>query len=124
MASHAHNQPSGSSLNDDHPIDIAIHDPSPQLNSSSALESECYRSSVYNDGNNFTTEQEELFKKRYEEGYDLFIDADNVKWIKIHYPDTSLPEDNTSICDFFSDIVPASPVKILGNPLSSPVAHL
>ena len=30
------------------------------------------------------------------------------------------PEDNTSICDFFSDIVPASPVKSLGNPLSSP----
>ena len=96
--------------------DTAIHDPSPQLSSSSPLESENYRSSVDNDGNNFTAEQEELVKKRYKEGYDLFID---IKWIKIHYPDTNLLVDNASISNFFSHnyyIALASPVEILDNP--------
>ena len=117
-------QPSGSSLNDGHPNDTAIHDLSAQPSNSSALESGSYQSNVDNGGNDFTAEQEELFKKRYEEGYDLFIDADYVKWIKIHYPDTCLPIDNASISDFFSDIAPASPVEILDNPVSSPVSPL
>ena len=114
-------QPSGSSLNDGHPNDTAIHDLSAHPSNSSALESGSYQSNVDNGGNDFTAEQEELFKKRYEEGYDLFIDADYVKWIKIHYPDTSLPIDNASISDFFSDIAPASPVEIS---VSSPVSPL
>ena len=51
-------------------------------------------------------------KKRYEEGYDLFIDADYVRWIKIHHPDTKLPTDSALICILFLDIVPASPIGI------------
>ena len=42
LACQAHDQPSTSSLKDDHPSDTAIHDSSPQLNSSSALESESH----------------------------------------------------------------------------------
>ena len=65
--------------------------------------------------NSFTAEQEELFKRRYEEGYDLFNDADYVRWIKLHYPDKSIPTDGGLTCDLFSDIVPASLIAFIEN---------
>ncbi len=68
-----------------------------------------------NGDNSFTAEQEELFKKRYEEGYDLFIDPDYVRWIKLHYPDFHLPTDSGLICDLFTDVVPVSPIAIFEN---------
>ena len=126
-------QRNGASLNDEHSSDTVIQDLSSQIIDSSAvqvLESENYtgnQSSVAyfnDDGGDFTAEQEELFKKRYKEGYNLFIDADYVRWIKIHHPDTKLPTDSAQICDFFSDIVPASPIGILEDPLLSPPSPL
>ena len=81
-------QRNGASLNDEYSSDTVIQDLSSQIIDSSAvqvLESESYtgnQSSVAHfndDGGDFTAEQEELFKKRYEEGYDLFIDADYVR---------------------------------------------
>ena len=59
-----------------------------------------------------------------QEGYDLFIDADCVKWIKIHHPDTSLHTDSAVICDFFSNIISASPIGILENPLINTPSQL
>ena len=126
-------QQSRGSLNDEHSGDTAIQDLSSQINDSSAiqvLETESCtgnQSSVAhfdNDGSDFTAEQEELYKKRYEEGYDLFIDADYVRWIKIHHPDTSLPTDSALVCDFFSDIIPASPLGNLENPLLNTPSQL
>ena len=36
----------------------------------------------------FTTEQEQLYKCRYEEGYNIFIDVDYVRWLKLHHPES------------------------------------
>ena len=66
----------------------------------------------------FTPEQEELFRKRYQEGYNLLIDPDYIRWIRIHHPESPLQTDldNTSmISDFFPDIVPASPIALIEN---------
>ena len=35
----------------------------------------------------FTSEQEELFRKWYWEEYDLLIDPDYIRWIRIHHPE-------------------------------------
>ena len=118
------------SLNNKHSSDVAIQDPLSESNDFSAIsESDIgNRSSIgmsnndngdgntYTDGDNsFTAEQEELLKKRYEEGYDLFIDPDYVRWIKLHYPDFHLPTDSGLICDLFTDVVPVSPIAIFEN---------
>ena len=65
----------------------------------------------------FTVEQEQLFKHRFEEGYNIFIDADYVRWLKLHHPE-SCPNDgsdcelnNDSVISCFSDILPASPIS-------------
>ena len=34
----------------------------------------------------FTDEKMELFERRFQEGYDLFVDADYVRWLELHYP--------------------------------------
>ena len=39
----------------------------------------------------FTEFEEELFKTRYENGYDLFIDPNYVSWLQLHHPE-ALPE--------------------------------
>ena len=70
--------------------------------------------------NNFTIEQQELFKKRCEEGFDLFIDVNYVRWIELHYPDKNIPTDGGLTCDFFKDIVPASPMASFENLYLSP----
>ena len=64
----------------------------------------------------FTVEQEQLFKCCFKEGYNIFIDADYVRWLKLHHPE-SCPNDgsdcdlnNDSIISQLSDIIPASPV--------------
>ena len=40
----------------------------------------------------FTPLEEELFKTRYENGYDLFIDPNYVSWLAMNHPE-ALPED-------------------------------
>ena len=68
----------------------------------------------------FTAEQELLFKRRFEEGYDIFVDTDYVRWLKLHHPEYC-PTDgfdcglsNDSIMNYFSDIITASPVATFG----------
>ena len=67
----------------------------------------------------FTVEQDQLFKCHFEKGYNIFIDADYVRWLKLHHPE-SCPNDssncelnNDSIISQLSDITPASPVLFL-----------
>ena len=38
----------------------------------------------------FTTEQEALFKRRFEEGYDVYIDKDYIRWIKLNHPELQI----------------------------------
>ena len=40
-------------------------------------------------GNDFTDEQCTLFQRRFSEGYDLNIDADYLRWLKIHHPEAT-----------------------------------
>ena len=44
---------------------------------------------------NFTVEQILLFKKRFENGYDLYVDPDYVAWLRLYHP-SSLPEELSS----------------------------
>ena len=52
----------------------------------------------------FTDEQLELFEKRLEEGYDLFVDADYVRWLEMHHPE-ALPPDHYTLTSASDDIV-------------------
>ena len=68
---------------------------------------------------NFTAEQQQLFKHRFEEGYNIFIDPDYVRWLRLHHPE-SCPADgsdcalnNDSVISHFPDIVSPSPVAIV-----------
>ena len=62
----------------------------------------------------FTVEQEQLFQKRYDEGYNLTIDPDYVCWLRFHHPESCLPcdssesyiptEENLSLSALYSDV--------------------
>ena len=70
----------------------------------------------------FTTEQQQLFQRRYEEGYNLTIDPEYVKWLKFHHPESCLPcdssevnmpnEEDLSLSAVFSDVAPLEPLPI------------
>ena len=51
----------------------------------------------------FNSEQEELFQKRFEEGYNLCIDPHYNHWLEINHPEISLLNEEAS----FSDIDPS-----------------
>ena len=38
----------------------------------------------------FTTEQQALFKRCFEEGYDVYIDKDYIRWIKLNHPELQI----------------------------------
>ena len=42
-----------------------------------------------NGGNDLTNEQCALFQRRFSEGYDLGIDPDYLRWLKIHHPEAT-----------------------------------
>ena len=52
--------------------------------------------SVTAEGNGFTDEELELFERRYEEGYNIYIDHNYVRWLELHHPE-SLPADRYSL---------------------------
>ena len=81
-------------------------------------------------GTSFTDEQLELFEKCLEEEYDLFVDADYVRWLEMHHPET-LPPDRytltsanddvaTSIVEEFTYIPPETPVTITDGEVVTP----
>ena len=43
----------------------------------------------------FTAEQEALFKRRFEEGYDVYIDKDYIRWINVNHPEFHVVQDST-----------------------------
>ena len=50
----------------------------------------------------FTDEQLERFQHRYEEGYDIYVDCDYVRWLELHHP-KSLPANRYSLSPFLAD---------------------
>ena len=73
----------------------------------------------------FSVEQEERFRERFEEGYDL-IDPEYLRWLEINHPDSipadrhmlvlapessaDVSEDNPTLTDVFSFVQPSSPI--------------
>ena len=61
-------------------------------------------------------DEEELFRKRFEEGYDIYTDGRYVQWLKEHHPDTlpatdgNLGDHGISIAAHFSSVAVQSPV--------------
>ena len=70
----------------------------------------------------FTDEQEQLYQKRYDEGYNLTVDSEYLRWLKFHHPESSLlcdglsesNEEELSLSEYFSDIAPLEPVEMQG----------
>lgn len=56
----------------------------------------------------FSTEQEELFDRRYQEGYDIY-DEEYVSWLRINHPD-ALPNNQSSILNFFPGVEDVAPI--------------
>ena len=78
-----------------------------------------------NEGTTFSEEQEQLYQRRYEEGYDL-MDPQYLHWLEIHHPE-SVPADKDnlipasestedlnqqSLADAFSFVSPTTPVTM------------
>jgi len=51
-----------------------------------------------------------LFQRRYEEGYNLYIDADYIRWLRLHHLEVNISnptkQDSGSLSDAFPDITP------------------
>ena len=71
----------------------------------------------------FTDEQEQLYQKRYDEGYNLTVDSEYLQWLKLHHPESSLvsdslsesiEEEEISLSAYFSDIAPLEAIEMQG----------
>ena len=66
----------------------------------------------------FSVEQEELFQKRFNEGYNLYIDPNYVEWLAINHPE-ALPYDrptsnySDSLIAHFSHVIPETPLEVI-----------
>ena len=65
-------------------------------------------------GEFFTPEQEEVFRKRVEEKYDIFIDKDYVRWLGIHHldllPGSGGSQTDTLVGFHFLSVTPLTPI--------------
>ena len=52
----------------------------------------------------------ELYTRRFEEGYNVFLDSDYISWLKLYHPESFPPEDALSLTDAFSSVTPISVV--------------
>ena len=65
----------------------------------------------------FTSKQIEVFNTRFEEGYNIYSDADYVSWLRLNHP-TAVPHeysDVPSILESFSDITPLDSLNMSGS---------
>ena len=62
----------------------------------------------------FTSKQGMFFQRRYEEGYNFYIDADYTRWLRLHHLEVNIStpteQDSGSLLDAFR-IIPISPVR-------------
>ena len=78
-------------------------------------------SSTYNDvpmdtdaePSDFNAEQQQLYKKRFDEGYNLYIDPDYTRWLRMYHPESypSSCSESESVV-LFSNISPEEPVAV------------
>ena len=61
----------------------------------------------------FSEEQVAIFMKRYEEGYDVFVDKHYVAWLEINHPGAIPPEKlPCQLSDVFSHVSPLEPLFV------------
>jgi len=60
----------------------------------------------------FSAEQQQLYKKRFNEGYNLLIDSDYVRWLGLYHSEFC-PSESESVVSLFSDIYPEEHVAVL-----------
>ena len=77
--------------------------------------SKCSSSSVV-----FTPEQEALYEKRYEEGYDLDTDPDYVAWLNINYPSSASSKSPSVNLSTGNSSVPSLSLTAVSNPSVTP----
>ena len=66
----------------------------------------------------FSIEQEELFQRHFNKGYNLFIDPNYVSWLTINHPEALPGISPTNNCDdsllgHFSDVTPETPLEVI-----------
>ena len=72
----------------------------------------------------------ELFERRFQEGYGLFVDAEYVCWVELHHPE-ALPPDRytltpanddviTSLADIFDGITAETPLTFTDGEVVTP----
>ena len=59
----------------------------------------------------FSAKQEALFTRCFEEGYDVYVDKDYIRWIELNHPEVTLTPnlENTMASTLTSDLVSAEP---------------
>ena len=74
--------------------------------------------------NLFTDEQVEHYQHRYEEGYNIYVDLDYVRWLELHHTESlpadrnlltpALPDDNNtmSVAQNCASVIPELPLFI------------
>jgi len=67
----------------------------------------------------FSTEQQQLYKKRFNEGYNLLINTDYVRWLGLYLPEFC-PSESESVVSLFSDISPEERVAVFGHTIATP----
>ena len=66
----------------------------------------------------FSIEQEESFQKRFDEGYNLYIDPNYVEWLAVNHPE-ALPDDcptnsyGDSVVAHFSHVILEVPMEVI-----------
>jgi len=68
---------------------------------------------VANSPSGFRVEQQQLYKKRFNEGYNLLIDP---RWLGLYHPEFCPSE---SVVSLFSDISPEEPVAVFDHTIAS-----
>ena len=88
--------------------EFQFHDSSPLPYITSSFHGSSDSVSLSNDNTTSSsfssTEKEQLFNRRYSEGYDL-QDEEYFSWLLIHHPE-ALPNNRSSVVDFFPDAQP------------------
>ena len=72
----------------------------------------------------------ELFERRFQEGYGLFVDAEYVCWVELHHPEALPPDHNTltpanddvitSLADIFDGITAETPLTFTDGEVVTP----
>ena len=73
--------------------------------------------------NNCYQDKLELHARRFEEGYDIFLDSDYISWLKLYHPESLPPENDLSLTETFPSVIPETPISVVGEKQQSMTSH-